>query len=67
MAIGKIKVDPSIKDWRKEAEGYVWDDKTIEDKPIKINDHYMDSTRYFVKTTRLLYKTYQDYNGIYMP
>lgn len=67
MAIGKIKVDPSIKDWRKEAEGYVWDDKTIEDRPIKINDHYMDSTRYFVKTTRLLYKTYQDYNGIYMP
>lgn len=50
---GLIKVSPSIKEWIKEAEGYVYDDTAIEDKPIKVNDHYMDSTRYFVKTKQV--------------
>jgi PBSX family phage terminase large subunit len=52
MQKGLIKISPSITDWRKEAEGYVWDD-TQEDKPVKENDHYMDATRYFVKTMRI--------------
>ncbi|MDE6678314.1 MAG: PBSX family phage terminase large subunit [Ruminococcus sp.] len=50
MQKGLIKVNPAIKEWKKEVEGYVWDDKSIEEKPVKVNDHYMDSTRYFVKT-----------------
>ena len=50
---GLIKVNPAIKEFRKEIEGYVWDDKSIEEKPVKINDHYMDSMRYFVKTFRI--------------
>lgn len=50
MQLGRIKISPSIKEWKKEAQGYVWDDKSGEDKPIKENDHYMDATRYFVKT-----------------
>jgi PBSX family phage terminase large subunit len=54
MKIGKIKISPNLKDWIREAEGYVWDDSCVEDRPIKVNDHYMDSTRYFVKTMRLL-------------
>jgi hypothetical protein len=54
MKIGKIKISPNLKDWIREAEGYVWDDSCIEDRPIKVNDHYMDSTRYFVKTMKLL-------------
>ena len=50
MQKGLIKVNPAIKEFVKEIEGYVWDDKSIEEKPVKINDHYMDSMRYFVKT-----------------
>lgn len=53
MQKGLIKISPSITEWRKEAEGYVWDEKSGDDKPLKINDHYMDSTRYFVKTEKI--------------
>lgn len=34
-----IKVSPNIKEWKKEVEGYVWDDDSLEDRPIKVNDH----------------------------
>lgn len=61
-----IKIDPSIKEWKSEASGYVWDETAGEDRPIKVNDHYMDSTRYFVKTTRLLYRNREQYHSIYM-
>lgn len=50
MQKGLIKISPAIKEWKKEVEGYVWDSKSIEEKPVKIDDHYMDSMRYFVKT-----------------
>ncbi len=50
MQKGLIKINPAIKEWKKEVEGYVWDSKGIEEKPVKIDDHYMDSMRYFVKT-----------------
>ena len=53
MQKGLIKISPSIEEWRKEAEGYVWDEKSGDDKPLKVNDHYMDSTRYFVKTEKV--------------
>ena len=39
-----------------EAAGYVWDAKSIEDKPVKENDHLMDATRYFVKTMHVVRK-----------
>lgn len=61
-----IKIDPSIKEWKSEASGYVWDETDGEDRPIKVNDHYMDSTRYFVKTTKLLYRSREQYHSIYM-
>lgn len=48
-----IKISPALKEWKKEVEGYVWDDSVVEDRPVKVNDHYMDSTRYFVKTMRI--------------
>lgn len=65
MQLGRIKVSPSIKEWKKEAQGYVWDDKAGEDKPIKENDHYMDATRYFVRTMKIArHKT--QYQSIYM-
>ena len=56
MQLGKIKINPALKEWVKEAEGYVWDNNESEDKPIKINDHYMDTTRYFVKTMHIAVK-----------
>ena len=54
MQTGKIKISPACKNWIKEAQGYVWDDKAAEDKPVKVADHAMDSTRYLVKTLRVV-------------
>lgn len=53
ISTGRIKIDPAIEEWRDEAEGYVWDESEDEDRPVKVNDHYMDATRYFVKTKRI--------------
>lgn len=56
MAQGKIKISPTLKDWQREAEGYVWDDSSGEDRPVKVEDHYMDSMRYYVATTYVVAK-----------
>lgn len=53
MKTGKIKVSAGLSNWKKEVQGYVWDDKATDDRPIKIDDHAMDSMRYFVKTMRV--------------
>ena len=45
-----IKIDPCNKAWIEEAQGYIWSDDPAIDAPVKINDHAMDDTRYFVKT-----------------
>lgn len=66
MKTGLIKINPTIKEWKNEVEGYVWDDSCIEDRPIKVNDHYMDGTRYFVRTMHLLRPKTQ-YNSIFKP
>lgn len=50
---GLVKVSDGCVNWKKEAQGYVWDDKSGEDKPVKEADHLMDSMRYFVKTKRI--------------
>ena len=59
MQTGLIKISSKLKAWRCEIEGYVWDEKAADDKPIKVNDHAMDSMRYFVKTMKLVKKQYQ--------
>ena len=56
MAQGKIKISPTLKDWQREAEGYVWDNSSGEDRPVKVEDHYMDSMRYYVATTYVVAK-----------
>ena len=56
LQIGLVKISKACANWRREAEGYVWDDNPAEDKPVKENDHDMDSTRYFVKTMQLVKK-----------
>lgn len=50
---GTIKISPECVNWKKEAQGYVWDEKAGEDRPVKEADHLMDSMRYFVKTKRI--------------
>lgn len=52
MQRGIIKFSNSkCKCIKKEFGGYVWDEKSTEDRPVKINDHAMDSVRYFVATS----------------
>lgn len=53
MQRGSIKFSPSLKNWKREVQGYIWDDESIEDRPVKEADHLMDSMRYFVKTKNL--------------
>lgn len=53
MQSGKIKFAPWLKNWKAEVQGYVWDDRDDIDAPIKMNDHLMDSARYFVHTKKI--------------
>lgn len=36
-----------------EFGAYIWDTKSLEDKPVKENDHAMDDVRYFVNTEKV--------------
>lgn len=64
MKNGLIKISPECKAWKKEAEGYIWDEKAAEDRPVKVNDHAMDATRYFVKTMKVT-KVKREYQSIF--
>jgi len=59
---GTIKVSTECKNWLNEARSYIWDEDAIEDRPIKENDHLMDSMRYFVQTMRLV-RPYENYTS----
>lgn len=60
MRRGLIKIHSRCKNWRKEVQGYIWDTKALDERPVKESDHLMDSKRYFVNTMRLVkpIKTY---------
>jgi phage terminase large subunit len=47
---GKVKINRACKDAIKEFCLYRWDDKAVEDKPVKENDHAMDDIRYMCQT-----------------
>lgn len=64
MQTGRIKISPRLKNWRKEADGYAWDDSSGEDRPIKVNDHLMDSMRYFVRTFQIMARKKREVNAI---
>ena len=51
---GLIKVHRRCVSWKKEAQSYVWDDSSVEDRPVKESDHLMDAMRYFVYTKRIV-------------
>lgn len=53
MRNGRIKISPECKNLISEMQGYVWDDRSEIDKPVKIRDHACDALRYFVKTMRV--------------
>ena len=53
MQTDKIKINPELTWFVRELEGYVWDDKSAEDRPVKVADHACDSCRYFVKTMKI--------------
>jgi len=65
---GIITFDDSLLPVKKEFQSYVWDEKSNEDKPVKIGDHAMDSIRYFVHTMRVNqeYDKSQEQNGFSM-
>lgn len=54
LKIGLIKISKSMKNWKTEAGGYIWKPDAPKDEPVKVNDHLMDATRYFVKTKRIV-------------
>lgn len=39
LKTGKIKISSDIKEWADEAGGYVWDESSVDERPIKENDH----------------------------
>ena len=53
LYMGKVKISSKCKNWLDEVQGYVWDDKATEDRPVKVADHAMDAMRYFVKTMHI--------------
>jgi len=61
---GKIRISDRLTAWRKEAEGYIWDEKAKDDRPVKTNDHAMDAMRYFVKTKHVA-KICREYSSIW--
>jgi len=50
---GIIKFNDCCEATFKEFEVYGWDEKALEDTPVKENDHAMDEIRYFVMTNKL--------------
>lgn len=62
--LGLIKVSDSCVNWKEEAGGYIWDTKQDVDKPVKIDDHLCDQTRYFVKTMRIVPKALKERRNI---
>lgn len=59
MQTGRIKINPRLDFFIKELQGYVWDDKANEDRPVKVADHACDAARYFVKTMKIANPKYQ--------
>lgn len=52
VARGEVSIHQSCTNLIREIQGYCWDDKAAkrgEDKPLKINDHSVDSLRYALK------------------
>lgn len=60
-------VDPSCKHDIDEFHAYAWDEEAAlkrgDEKPLKINDHCMDRTRYALLTDSILFRGYKPRSG----
>lgn len=54
LQTGKLKISPVCKNTIAEIQSYCWDEKAADDKPVKENDHAMDSMRYMCRTLRIV-------------
>lgn len=63
---GYLVISPELKAWKAEASGYIWNDKAVDDTPVKENDHLMDATRYFVKTMHVIRKSNRGSVNVYL-
>lgn len=54
MSLGLVKISPRCGSLLRELQGYVWDDKAGEDRPVKVADHACDAMRYMVYTEQIV-------------
>ena len=60
MQMGLIKLlRGAMQNTINELGGYVWDETSVEERPVKIDDHGCDAIRYFCKTMRIAAKNRQ--------
>lgn len=60
---GLIRIHRRCKQWQKEAQSYIWDTNSVEDRPVKDYDHLMDATRYLINTMRIVRPSIADYKS----
>lgn len=53
MRNGYVKISPDCTNLIHELQGYAWDEKAGEDRPVKVDDHACDAMRYAVKTLHM--------------
>lgn len=53
LQTGRIRISRELEGICHEFAGYVWEDTDGDDRPRKVEDHCMDSMRYFVRTKRV--------------
>ena len=58
---GNLKIGSNCKDAIREFKLYQWDEKSEEDKVLKVNDHAMDEIRYFCATVMSRYMKYMGF------
>ena len=59
LAAGRLRIHESCEHLLREFSGYVWDPKATErgeDAPLKVDDHGADALRYFVASTRVVWR-----------
>lgn len=61
LQTGRVRVSRDLPNLAREFAGYVWDDSEEYDRPVKVDDHLMDSMRYLVRTKRAHRPARQDY------
>lgn len=55
-----IRIHESCTNTVRELETYAWDEKAVDDRPLKESDHMCDSIRYFVETVIAREKYYNE-------